>query len=66
MTSLPLTLTLILTLALLGVGALGLWHGELFGTGFGAIEAAAVGGIAPGALAQRHPRRIQRRRHLIE
>ena len=48
---LPSSPYLKLTLALLGVGALGLWHGELFGTGFEAIEAATVGGIATGTLA---------------
>ena len=48
---LPSSPYLKLTLALLGVGALGLWHDELFGTGFGAIEAATVGGIATGTLA---------------
>ena len=48
---LPSSPYLKLTLALLGVGALGLWHGELFGTGFEAIEAATIGGIATGTLA---------------
>ncbi len=38
-------------LAMLGVGALGFWHGELFGTGFDAIEAASVDEIAMGTLA---------------
>lgn len=32
------------------LGALGFWHEELFGTGFGAIEAATAGEIATGTL----------------
>ena len=38
-------------IAMFGLGALGFWHGELFGTGFGAFEAATVGGIATSTLA---------------
>lgn len=38
-------------LAMLAVGALGLWHDEIFGVGFDVIERAAVGEIAVATLA---------------
>jgi CIC family chloride channel protein len=38
-------------LAMLAVGAIGFWHHEIFGIGFGVIEDAAVGEIAVGTLA---------------
>ena len=37
-------------IAMFALGALGFWHEELFGTGFGAIEAATAGEIATGTL----------------
>ena len=38
-------------LAMLAVGAIGFWHDEIFGIGFGVIEEAAEGNITVGTLA---------------
>ncbi|MEE9277027.1 MAG: chloride channel protein, partial [Dehalococcoidia bacterium] len=51
MESLPLSPYARLLLGMLAVGALGLWHDEIFGVGFSVIEDASVGDVATGTIA---------------